>query len=246
MGEPFMTDKRYARQIPLIGREGQARLADATVYIAGAGGLASPVATYLALAGVGELIMVDDDVVQESNLNRQFLHATRNIGKKKVYSAAEKLSALNPDLTITACPERITRENSLNLAADADIIVDATDNFDTRYLLNETAIHLDIPLVHGAVEGFSGQMTMIIPGNTPCLSCLFRHPPPQQQTQVLGATAGVIGSMQSLEVIKYLTGSDQLMTGRLLIWDGLSGRIDYLAISPRTDCPVCHEKAEES
>jgi len=236
-----MNTTRYIRQLPLFGREGQENLADATVFIAGAGGLGSPVATYLAVAGVGELILVDDDLVQESNLNRQFLHATCNIGMKKVYSAAETLSALNPDLTINAIPERIISENVSRLTEDADILVDATDNFTARYLLNEVALEKGFPLVHGAVEGFSGQITTIVPGETPCLACLFPHPPPEGETPVIGATAGMIGSLQAMEVIKYLTGSGRLLAGRLLIWDGLTGRSDYLTVSPRADCIVCHK-----
>jgi molybdopterin-synthase adenylyltransferase len=233
------TGTRYSRQLSLLGREGQQKLADATVFIAGAGGLGSPVACYLAMAGIGELIIVDDDQVQESNLNRQFLHANRNIGMRKVYSAAETLTALNPDLTITAIPERITSETVETQTNDADILVDATDNFETRYLLNKTAIQSGIPLVHGAVEGFSGQLTTILPGKTPCLSCLFHRAPPERDTPVIGATAGVIGSLEAMEVIKYITGSGRLIAGRLLIWDGLSGRSDYLTLSTRRDCPVC-------
>nr|WP_319538365.1 HesA/MoeB/ThiF family protein [uncultured Methanospirillum sp.] len=232
---------RYTRQLPLFGKEGQIKLADATVFIAGAGGLGSPVATYLAVAGVGELIIADDDLVQESNLNRQFLHVNRNIGMKKVYSAAETLSALNPDITLTAIPERITPETIKGMTKDADILVDATDNFATRYLLNEASLDAEIPLVHGAVEGFSGQMTTVIPGETPCLECLFPHPPPERETPVIGATAGVIGSLQAMEVIKYITGSGRLLAGRLLIWDGLSGRTEYLSLSPRQDCNVCQK-----
>jgi molybdopterin-synthase adenylyltransferase len=230
---------RYARQLPLFGREGQKKLADATVFIAGVGGLGSPVATYLAMAGIGELIIVDDDQVQESNLNRQFLHANRNIGMRKVYSAAETLAALNPDLTITAIPERITPITVESQTDDADILVDATDNFETRYLLNERAFQAGIPLIHGAVEGFSGQLTTIVPGETPCLSCLFPKIPPAHETPVIGATAGVIGSLQAMEVIKYITGCGRLLAGRLLIWDGMSGRSDYLTLSIRSDCPVC-------
>ena len=223
----------------LVGAEGQKKLADSSVFIAGAGGLGSPVATYLALAGVGELIIADDDVVQESNLNRQFLHATKDIGKQKVYSACETLHALNPDITISAIPERITRDNIGMHTSDADIIVDATDNFETRYLLNETSVSRGIPLIHGAVEGFSGQLTTIIPGLTPCISCIFPSCPPPHETPIIGATAGVIGSLQAMEVVKYLTGNGRLLTGRLLIWDGLSGKTDYMTISRRVECSVC-------
>lgn len=235
-----MTDDRYSRQLPLIGTHGQEHLFQSSVFIAGTGGLGSPVATYLTLAGIGNLILADDDVVQESNLNRQFLHATHDVGVQKVYSAARTLSALNPDPTITACPERVTGGNVDRFVQDADIIVDATDNFETRYLLNDAAIRHQVPLIHGAVEGFSGQLTTIIPGKTPCLSCVFPLAPPKRQTPIIGATAGVIGSLEAIEVIKYLTGNGNLMTGRLLIWDGLSGRTDYLMISRRDNCSSCN------
>jgi adenylyltransferase/sulfurtransferase len=242
MNDNKIVEERYKRQIPLIGREEQKNLSDATVFIAGAGGLGSPVATYLALAGIGELIIADDDVVQLSNLNRQFLHATKDVGSLKAYSAANTLSALNPDVTISAIPKRITAETISEIVHDAAVIVDATDNFETRYLLNKTAVDLQIPFIHGAVEGFSGQMTTIIPGSSPCFSCIFPHSPPQQSTPVIGATAGVIGSLQAMEVIKYLTGKGDLLTGRLLIWDGLSGRCDYLNVAKRSTCTVCHQE----
>ncbi len=240
-----MMTTRYTRQLPLIGSEGQARLSKATVGIVGAGGLGSPVATYLALAGVGTLILADDDIVQESNLNRQFLHPTRNIGISKISSAAQTLTALNQDVTIRTFPERITSETICRFAEHANILVDATDNFEARYLLNWIALKMGIPLIHGAVEGFSGQMTTIIPGTTPCLSCLFPHPPPVRETPIIGATAGVIGSLQAMEVIKYLTGSGRLLSGRLLIWDGLAGRTEYLTVSVRPGCTACSTTHEE-
>jgi adenylyltransferase/sulfurtransferase len=234
-----MTDQRYCRQKPLLGTSGQEKLADASVFIAGAGGLGSPVATYLALAGAGELIIADHDIVSVSNLNRQFLHAVKDTGRKKVFSARETLCALNPDITIVAVPERVTRENIRDFIRDSDILVDATDNYETRYVMNEASLALHIPLVHGAVEGFSGQVTTIIPGQTPCLSCIFPHAPPASEVPVLGAAAGVIGSLQAMEVIKYITGTGHLLAGRLLIWDGGSGNTRYLKVSGRKNCPVC-------
>lgn len=234
-----MTGGRYHRQIPLIGAEGQERLADATVSIIGAGGLGSPVSTYLALAGVGELIIIDDDEISPSNLNRQFLHASADIGKKKACSAWRTLHALNPDVTITALPCRVTSGTVSACIHDADIIVDASDNYETRFLLNRAALSGRIPLVHGAVSGCSGQMTTIIPGKTPCLSCIIPHPSSAGQTPIIGAAAGVIGSLQALEVIKYLTGAGNLIAGRLLIWDGMTGKTDFFQISARKDCPEC-------
>lgn len=235
-----MNDEKYARQIPLFGSTGQKKISETSVFIAGAGGLGSAVSTYLVQAGIGEIIIADYDVVVESNLNRQFLHATKDIGKKKVYSAYQTLHAMNPDITISAIPDRITRDNICSCIRDADLLVDATDNYITRFLLNETSQEESIPLIHGAVEGFSGQLTTIIPGLTPCLSCIFPNIPEQYPTPVLGATAGVIGSLQAMEVIKYITGSGHLLTGRLLIWDGLIGKTDYLTVSKRKDCGGCN------
>ncbi|MDD1724507.1 MAG: HesA/MoeB/ThiF family protein [Methanospirillum sp.] len=233
------TSRRYERQIPLFGPEGQNRLGDATVLIAGAGGLGSPVATYLALAGVGELVIVDYDVIQESNLNRQFLHATASVGLKKVYSAEATLRSLQPDLSIVTYPEKIDASSAGRLVSDSDLVVDALDNYEARFLLHEAAWNAGIPFIHGAVEGFCGQMTSIIPGESPCLSCLIPTPPPASPVPVVGATAGVIGSLQAMEAIKFITGTGKMLSGRLLIWDGLSGRTDYLKIRQRVDCPVC-------
>ncbi|HWQ65998.1 MAG TPA: HesA/MoeB/ThiF family protein [Methanospirillum sp.] len=237
-----MTSERYIRQIPLFGSDGQEKLLDSCVLVAGAGGLGSPAATYLALAGVGEIIIADADVVDETNLNRQFLHATSNIGLMKVYSAASTLKALNPDISISACPESITSGTINGLVRDADIIVDAVDNYETRYVLNQAAIEHQIPLVHGAVEGFSGQMTTIIPGKTPCLACIIPESPPKRITPIIGATAGVIGSLQAMEVIKCITGTGTLLSGRLMIWDGSSGRTDYITLKQRSDCAVCTQE----
>lgn len=234
-----MTGLRYARQIPVISPEGQERLADASVLIVGAGGLGSPVATYLTLAGTGELIIADPDQVHESDLNRQFLHATRSIGQKKVYSATETLHSLNPDITISAIPDAITQGTISRYAKDVEIIVDATDNFQARFILNEFSHNHNIPLVHGAVQECFGQVTTIIPGKTPCLSCIFPDVFEGGETAIIGAAAGVIGSMQALEVIKWITGTGELLAGRLMVWDGLSGRSELLNVSKRKDCQVC-------
>lgn len=240
-----MTDLRYARQIPVISPEGQKRLADASVLIAGAGGLGSPVATYLAMAGTGELIIADPDLVSEPDLNRQFLHATSSIGKKKVYSAAETLHAINPDITISAVPEMITQDTISRYAGEVEIIVDATDNFRARFVLNEFAQIHGITLVHGAVEECFGQVTTIIPGKTPCLSCIFPEVVDKDNAAIIGPAAGVIGSLQALEVIKWITRTGQLLAGRLLVWDGLSGKTEYLTLSKRKDCLVCRMKGEQ-
>lgn len=239
----FMSS-RFERQLPLIGHEGQKKLENSTVLIAGAGGLGSPAATYLALAGVGEIIIVDDDNIQESNLNRQFLHAAASVGHRKVYSAEKTLHKLAPDTSIIAYPTRIDQSSVHHLVRDADIVIDALDNYETRFILHDSAWNAGIPYIHGAIEGFSGQLTSIIPGKTPCLNCLIPAAPPSGKVPVIGATAGVIGSMQAMEAIKFLSGTGTMMAGRLLIWDGLLGRSEYLKIGRRKNCNFCSDHGE--
>jgi len=233
---------RYKRQILLFGEEGQERLKKAHIFIAGAGGLGSPVAYYLAVAGVGTITIVDMDVVDRTNLNRQILHTDRDIGKKKTVSAEEKLTAVNPDIRINAIDTRIGDDNAARLVGNAGGIVDAMDNYPTRYLLNRVALEKNIPLFHGAIRGFYGQATTIIPKKTPCLSCLFPKAPPQEIFPVVGATPGVIGTIQATEVIKYLTGSGDLLTGRILVWDGLAGRAEEIRAERISCCPACGEQ----
>lgn len=242
--KPLYNSSRFERQLPLIGSEGQKKLENSTVLIAGAGGLGSPAATYLALAGVGEIIIVDDDNIQESNLNRQFLHSAASVGQRKAYSAESTLHELAPDASIIAHPIRIDRTSARQLVRDADIVIDALDNYETRFILHDSAWAVGIPYIHGAIEGFSGQLTSIIPGKSPCLSCLIPGTPPGGKIPVIGATAGVIGSMQAMEVIKFLTGTGTMITGRLLIWDGLSGRSEYLKIGRRKNCHFCSDHGE--
>lgn len=231
--------ERYRRQMLLFGDEGQEQLKKAHVFIAGAGGLGSPVSLYLAVAGIGTITIVDMDVVDQTNLNRQILHFDRDIGKKKTVSAEEKLTAINPDITIHAIDTRIDETNASRLVGNADGIVDAMDNYPTRYLLNDVAIKKKIPLFHGAIRGFYGQATTIIPGKTPCLKCIFPRAPPKEVFPVVGATPGVIGAVQATEVIKYLLGSGDLLTGRLFIWDGLLARAEEIAAERIPSCPAC-------
>jgi molybdopterin/thiamine biosynthesis adenylyltransferase len=231
--------ERYKRQMLLFGDEGQERLKKAHIFIAGAGGLGSPVSLYLAAAGIGTITLVDMDVVDQSNLNRQILHFDRDIGRKKSVSAEEKLSAINPDIRVNAIDTRIDKTNAAGLVGSADGVVDAMDNYPTRYLLNDVAIEKNIPLFHGAIRGFYGQATTIIPGKTPCLKCIFPKAPPMEVFPVIGATAGVIGTVQATEVIKYLLQSGDLLTGRLFIWDGLAGRADEIAAERIPCCPAC-------
>ncbi|MBN2109832.1 MAG: HesA/MoeB/ThiF family protein [Methanosarcinaceae archaeon] len=238
--------ERYSRQIMLFGEKGQKCLKDARVFIAGAGGLGCPVALYLAVAGVGHLRLVDRDVVDRSNLNRQVLHWEQDIGKEKVLSVKEKLHSVNPDIDVEVFARTIDKSNIYGFTEDADVIVDAMDNYATRYLLNQVSQERCIPLIHGAVRGFDGQATTIIPGKTACLNCLFPSAPPDEVFPVVGATAGIIAMVQANEVIKYLVGTGELLAGRLLIWNGLSAEMEYLNVSKRCDCKVCSGSPDRS
>jgi len=231
--------ERYKRQILLFGEEGQERLKRAHIFIAGAGGLGSPIAIYLAVAGVGTITIVDMDVVDQSNLNRQILHSDRDVGKKKTVSALEKLREYNADITVNAVDTTITAENIRELVGRADGIVDAMDNYPVRYLLNRVAVEKKIPFFHGAIRGFYGQATTILPGKTPCLECIFPKAPPKEVFPVVGATPGVIGTVQATEVIKYLTGQGSLLEGRLFIWDGLTSTSEEIAVCRNPSCPAC-------
>jgi molybdopterin/thiamine biosynthesis adenylyltransferase len=231
--------ERYKRQMMLFNDEGQERLKKAHIFIAGAGGLGSPIAIYLAVAGVGTITIVDMDTVDQSNLNRQILHTDRDIGKKKTVSAIEKLQQYNGDITINAIDTTIKAENVRDLVGRADGIVDAMDNYPVRYLLNRTALDLKIPFFHGAIRGFYGQATTILPGSTPCLECIFPKAPPKEVFPVVGVTPGMIGMVQANEAIKYLTKSGTLLAGRLFIWDGLASTVEEIAIARNPACPAC-------
>jgi molybdopterin-synthase adenylyltransferase len=230
---------RYARQLLLIGSENQDRLKGSNVLIAGTGGLGSPVAYYLTAAGVGRLTLVDYDRVSLSNLNRQILHWTSDLGKEKTRSAKEKLKALNPKVQITIWNKRITRENLPFMAQDADIIIDATDNYETRFILNEYSVKTGKPFIHGAVNGFSGQMLVVIPDKTACLSCLFTKSPPGGIAPVIGVTPGIIGSMQASEAIKLLTGGYPVTSGEFISWDGITTTLKKYHVSKKDNCPIC-------
>jgi molybdopterin/thiamine biosynthesis adenylyltransferase len=232
-------DARYERQTRLFGAEGQKRLKRATALVVGAGGLGSSVSTYLAVAGLGRIIVVDGDVVEESNLNRQILHWTKDIGRPKAVSAAETIKGLNPEIEVEAVALFADEENLADLVSRADLVVDALDNFPSRYILNRAAIERGVPLFHGAISGFDGQATTIIPEKTPCLRCIFPRSPPKETSPALGATCGVIGSIQASEVIKYLTGKGDLLENRLLIWDGLRVRCDEIPIERNPGCMDC-------
>ena len=231
--------KRYARQILTFGEEGQERLKSASVLVAGAGGLGTVISLYLAAAGIGHLRIIDCDVVEPSNLNRQILHWSGDIGRPKTTSVADKLAALNPLIRIEAISERITEDSVDGIARGCDLIVDAMDNVPTRHLLNRAAVAQIIPFVHGAVRGFFGQATTVIPGKGPCLRCFFPESTPREVFPIVGAACGVIGSIEVAETIKLLTGKGEPLAGKLFIWDGLSGAAETIAIERNPSCPVC-------
>lgn len=231
--------ERYGRQILSFGEEGQERLKRAHIVVAGVGGLGSPAAIYLAVAGVGRLTLIDHDTVESTNLNRQILHGDADQGRPKVESGVDTLRALNPLIQIEARRMTITDENVARLIGTADGIVDAMDNYSVRFMLNRVAHERGIALFHGAVQGFHGQVTTCVPGRGPCLACLFPRVPPKEVFPVVGVTPGVIGCIQATEVIKYLTGEGELLTDRLLLWDGLAGRMEEIRVAPRSGCPVC-------
>jgi len=233
--------ERYDRQILIeqIGPEGQEKLKRSRVVIAGAGGLGSPIAIYLTAAGVGMIRLIDHDRVSLSNLNRQILHREEDIGKKKVQSAATKLRNLNPGVNIEAIDETITEANVSRLMDGCDAIVDAMDNLPTRYILNRCAIEKNIPFFHGAIRGFEGRAMTILPGKTACLRCMYRGSVPEEKFPVIGVTPAVIGCIQATEVIKHLLGIGQLLTNRLLMYDGLEALFTEFAVNRNPECDHC-------
>lgn len=232
---------RYGRQMIMAGwgEATQHRLKAATVFVAGAGGLGSPVCIYLAVAGVGHLRVCDFDVPEMSNLNRQILHDPARIGMNKALSAKATLHAMNPDVEVTALAEKITGDNVDALVKGADIVVDCMDNFETRYLLNEAALRQRIPLVHGAVWGLDGRLAFIQAPRTACLRCMVPEAPPREVFPVVGATPGVIGTLQATETIKYLTGIGEPLRGQLLAWEGARMRFLRLKFERDPACPTC-------
>ncbi len=242
---------RYSRhlRLPQVGLSGQEALAAARVVVIGAGGLGSPVAFYLAAAGVGQLRLIDDDVVDRSNLQRQILHTDARIGVPKVDSAAQTLGALNPRIGIEAIQERLSGDNIDRLLADADVVVDGADNFPTRYLLSDACVRLGKPMVYGAVQRFEGQASVFDAGRrrglSPCYRCLFPEPPGPGEAPncaeagVLGVLPGLIGLIQATETLKLILGVGQTLDGRLLHVDAMSMRFREIRLSPDPDCPVC-------
>jgi len=233
--------ERYDRQIMIadIGEEGQEKLKRARVFIAGTGGLGSPAAIYLTVAGVGMICVVDHDRVEITNLNRQVLHWEKDIGKKKASSAREKLKKINHEVKVEAIEETITEANVFQLITGFDVIVDAMDNLPTRYLLNKAAIEKNIPFFHGAVYGFEGRAMTIIPGKTACLRCVYRGDIPKEKFPVIGVTPAVIGCIQATEVIKYIVGIGELLKNRMLIYDGLDMKFTEFKVKKDPQCKHC-------
>ncbi|HUQ01982.1 MAG TPA: molybdopterin-synthase adenylyltransferase MoeB [Kofleriaceae bacterium] len=244
---------RYSRHIllPEVGEDGQQKLLASKVLCVGAGGLGSPASLYLAAAGVGTLGLVDDDVVDASNLQRQVVHATDRIGIPKVESAARTLTALNPDVKVVGHRTRLTSDNALELVAPYDVIVDGADNFATRYLLNDVALRLGKPIVHASVFRFEGQLTVFPATGAPCYRCLFPEPPPPgaapscQEAGVLGVLPGVLGVLQATEALKLLLGMPTI-AGRLLIWDAVRSRFRELMLRRDPRCPTCGEGVDRA
>jgi adenylyltransferase/sulfurtransferase len=233
--------QRYDRQIliPGIGEAGQEKIKKASVVIAGAGGLGSPVALYLTAAGVGTLRIIDNDKVELSNLNRQILHWDKDVSKSKTASSYDKLTKLNKNVTIETVHITIDESNAAQLTEGFDVIVDAMDNLTTRFLLNKAAVKHKVPFIHGAVSGMEGRAMTVIPGKSACIKCLYHAAPPEHKFPVLGTTPAIIGAIEATEVIKYITGIGTLLTNRLLIYDGLNMKFTELKVIRDINCEHC-------
>jgi len=230
--------------LPGWGIEAQERLKRSCIAVVGTGGLGSPVSIYLAVAGFGRIILADMDKVELSNLNRQTLHWEEDIGVPKAFSAAAKLRRINPDVEIIPIPREITLENVDDLLGEADGIVDALDNVQGRYVLNDFVLRREIPLFHGAVWGLEGRATTLLPGRTPCLRCLIPEPPPSEVFPVVGTTPGLIAMIQATEAIKYFTGIGRILAGEMLIYDGERMDFTKVQLSYLPDCPACGGRRE--
>jgi molybdopterin/thiamine biosynthesis adenylyltransferase/rhodanese-related sulfurtransferase len=244
---------RYSRHLLIgeIGIEGQQKLLDAKVLLLGAGGLGSPTALYLAAAGVGTLGIVDDDVVDLSNLQRQVIHSTQRIGIPKVDSAEESIHALNPDVNVVKYPVRLDASNIMEIIEGYDVIVDGVDNFPTRYLLNDATVRLKIPVVSASILGFDGQLSVFKPYEGPCYRCLFREPPPAELAPscgangVLGVLPGTMGLLQATEVVKLILGIGDPAIGRLLLYDALAATLSEVKVHRDPECPICSRPPDE-
>ena len=240
--------ERYSRHIILkeIGAKGQKKLLNAKVLIIGAGGLGAPTAMYLAAAGVGTIGIADADEVDLSNLQRQIIHATKDLGKPKVQSAKETMNDLNPDVQVNTYHTFVTSENIREIIRDYDFVIDGTDNFPAKFLINDACVMEKKPFSHAGIIRFKGQLMTYVPGEGPCYRCVFKDPPPKdavptcKQAGVVGAMGGVIGSLQAMEAIKYIVGKGQLLTGYLLTYDALTMEFRKIKLPHNTEnCPVC-------
>ncbi|HEX2088229.1 MAG TPA: molybdopterin-synthase adenylyltransferase MoeB [Solirubrobacteraceae bacterium] len=245
--------QRYSRHflLPEIGEEGQQKLLDAKVLLLGAGGLGSPTALYLAAAGVGTLGIVDDDVVDVSNLQRQVIHTTDRVGVPKVDSAEESIKAINPDVEVVKYQTRLDGSNIVEIIDGYDVVVDGVDNFPTRYLLNDASVRLRIPVVSASILGFDGQLSVFAPYDGPCYRCLYPVPPPAELAPscgangVLGVLPGTMGLLQATEVVKLVVGAGEPLIGRLLLYEALSATFTELKVRRDPECPICSRAPEE-
>ncbi len=238
--------ERYARQLILdgIGEAGQEKLLNGKVLIIGAGGLGSPASMYLAAAGVGTIGIADADRVDLSNLQRQIIHSTADLGREKAVSAKETMTAINPDVRVNAYNTRVTADNIADLIKDYDIVLDACDNFETKFLINDACVKAKKPFVHAGISQFRGQLMTYAPDKGPCYRCVFGDVPEETPTArdrgVIGAVAGVIGTLEAMEAVKYITGAGELLTGYLLTYDALGAEFRKIKLPDRADgCPAC-------
>jgi adenylyltransferase/sulfurtransferase len=233
--------ERYKRQMMMQGwgAETQERLKNSTVFVAGAGGLGSPVSIYLAVAGIGKIRICDFDSPDMTNLNRQILHDHTRVGTNKAVSAKQTLERLNPDIDVTAFEDKIVADNVDELVGDSVLIMDCMDNFPTRFVLNDSAIRKSIPMVYGSIYGLDGRLSFVHVPETPCLRCVFEDSPPQEVFPVVGATPGVVGSLQAMEAIKYLAGIGSNVKGRLLVWEGMTQEFRSFRARVNPECPSC-------
>lgn len=235
---------RYKRQT-IIPDFNQHKLEKAKIAIVGLGGIGSAASIYLAAAGIGHIRIIDNDIVSKSDLNRQILYSEKDLGKKKITVAKEKLSNLNSEIEIEAMDKRLNENNFGELFHDVDALLDCTDNFSTRYLINEAAVKLNLPLFYAACREMSGMTTTIIPKKTACIHCIFPIPPEKErETPILGAIAGTIGTIQATEAIKFFNGM-QTLQNKLLLYDGRFNRYDIIKVRRRVNCPVCGEKNDD-
>ncbi len=238
---------RYSRHIPLpeVGGKGQKKLAKGRILLVGAGGLGSPAALYLAAAGIGTIGLIDSDVVDLSNLQRQVLHHTNDVGRPKVISGKEKVQALNPDVEVRLYEERLNASNALKICADYDVIIDGVDNLPGKFLINDACFFADKPLVHGGILRFDGRLMTIIPKKSACYRCIFKAPPPPglvascQEAGVIGVLAGIIGTLQATEALKLLLGIGRPLTDRLLDFDARRTHFREIRVRRNPDCPLC-------